>query len=125
MTPRSAIDRWAAAKQLTRDEARRIAANIAKLPEIDHRPLRPSPRRARFTSKHRNQAAQRMSFQQTALAMIFKLGEAAEQSWRRLNGHNQLPKIILGVKFADGVEVPRTQASSRCRLTPAITKIWR
>jgi hypothetical protein len=33
----------------------------------------------------------------TALAMIFKLAEAAEKSWRRLDGHNQLPKIILGV----------------------------
>jgi hypothetical protein len=30
------------------------------------------------------------------LAMIFKLAEAAEKSWRRLNGHNQLPKIVLG-----------------------------
>jgi hypothetical protein len=27
--------------------------------------------------------------------MIFKLAEAAEKSWRRLNGYNQLPKIIL------------------------------
>jgi hypothetical protein len=30
--------------------------------------------------------------------MIFKLAEAAEKSWRHLNGHNQLPKIILGIK---------------------------
>jgi putative transposase len=29
----------------------------------------------------------------TALAMIFKLAEAAEKTWRRLNGRNQLPKI--------------------------------
>ena len=36
--------------------------------------------------------------------MIFKLAEAAEKSWRRLNGHNQLPKLILGVKFTDGIE---------------------
>jgi hypothetical protein len=34
--------------------------------------------------------------------MIFKLAEAAEQGWRRLDGHNLLPKLILGVKFADG-----------------------
>src|SRR5436190_19780992 len=45
----------------------------------------------------------------TALAMIFKLAEAAEKSWRRLNGHNQLPKLILGVKFTDGMEVVRSQ----------------
>jgi putative transposase len=37
----------------------------------------------------------------TALAMIFKLAEVTEKRWRRLDGHNQLPKIILGVKFAD------------------------
>jgi hypothetical protein len=48
-----------------------------------------------------------MSLNKTALAMIFKLAEAAEKSWRRLNGHNQLPKVILGVRFADGVEVVR------------------
>jgi putative transposase len=40
--------------------------------------------------------------------MIFKLAEAAERSWRRLD--NQLPKIILGVMFADGIEVVRSQA---------------
>jgi putative transposase len=32
---------------------------------------------------------------------VIECSFAAEQSWRRLNGrnHNQLPKIILGVKF--------------------------
>jgi hypothetical protein len=48
----------------------------------------------------------------TALAMIFKLAEAAERSWRRLDGHNQLPKLILGVRFADGIEVVRSQAQA-------------
>jgi hypothetical protein len=37
--------------------------------------------------------------------MIFKLAEAAEKTWRRLDGHNQLPKVILGVRFADGIEI--------------------
>jgi hypothetical protein len=45
----------------------------------------------------------------TALAMIFKLAEAAERSWRRLDGHNQLPKLIVGVKFTDGIEVVRSK----------------
>jgi putative transposase len=48
----------------------------------------------------------------SALAMIFKLAEAAEKSWRRLDGHNQLPKVILGVKFTDGIEVVRSQAQA-------------
>src|SRR5262249_21556041 len=34
----------------------------------------------------------------------------AEKSRRRLDGHNQLPKVVLGVKFADGIEVIRSQA---------------
>ena len=44
--------------------------------------------------------------------MIFKLIEAAEKSWRRLNGHNQLPKLSLGVKVTDGIEVLRPQAQA-------------
>ena len=37
--------------------------------------------------------------------MVFKLVESAQKSWRRIDGHNQLPKLILGVKFNDGIEV--------------------
>jgi putative transposase len=44
--------------------------------------------------------------------MIFKLAAAAQKSWRRLGGHNQLPKVILGIKFADDVEVDRSQAQA-------------
>ena len=44
--------------------------------------------------------------------MIFKLAEAAERNWRRLNGHNQLPKLILGVRFTDGIEVVKSQAQA-------------
>ena len=42
---------------------------------------------------------------QTALAMVFKLVDGAQKTWRKLDGHNQLPKIIQGVKFTDGLEV--------------------
>ena len=44
--------------------------------------------------------------------MIFKLAEAAEKSWRRLDGHNQLPKRHLGVRLADGIEVVRSQTQA-------------
>jgi hypothetical protein len=44
--------------------------------------------------------------------MIFKLAESAEKSRRRLDGHNQLPKVTLGVKFSDGIEVVRSQAQA-------------
>jgi putative transposase len=62
------------------------------------------------TVRHRTIRSKGCLSNKTALAMIFKLAEAAEKSWRRLNGHNQLPKIILGIKFTDGIEVVRSQA---------------
>jgi putative transposase len=64
------------------------------------------------TIRHRTVRSKGCLSNKTALAMIFKLAEAAENSWRRLDGHNQLPKIILGVKFADGVEVIRSQTQA-------------
>ena len=41
----------------------------------------------------------------TALAMVFKLAVTAQKTWRRLTGANQLPKLIQGIQFRDGVEV--------------------
>ena len=41
--------------------------------------------------------------------MVFKLAQAAEKSWRRLSGHNQLLKLIQGVNFLDGIEAARQQ----------------
>jgi hypothetical protein len=53
--------------------------------------------------------------------MVFKLVEGAQKSWRRLDGHNQLPKLVLGVTFNDGIEVnrqaDRPSAQNRRRLT--------
>jgi transposase-like protein len=57
------------------------------------------------TVRHRTIRAKGCLSNSTALAMVFKLVDAAQKSWRRLDGHNQLPKIIQGVKFADGLEV--------------------
>jgi hypothetical protein len=37
--------------------------------------------------------------------MVLKLVEGAQKSWRRLDGHALLPKLILGVKFIKGLEV--------------------
>jgi len=36
--------------------------------------------------------------------MVFKLIMAAARTWRRLKGENQLPKVIDGVTFSDGIE---------------------
>jgi transposase-like protein len=64
------------------------------------------------TVRHRTVRSKGCLSNKTALAMIFKLAKAAQKSWRRLDGHNQLPKVILGVKFADGIEVVRPQAQA-------------
>src|SRR5205085_228796 len=40
-----------------------------------------------------------------ARAMVFKLIEGAQKRRRRIDGHNQLPNLIRGVKFTDGIEV--------------------
>jgi putative transposase len=37
--------------------------------------------------------------------MVFKLVMAASKTWRKLKGDNQLPKLVQGVTFRDGVEV--------------------
>jgi putative transposase len=64
------------------------------------------------TVRHRTVRSRGCLSNKTALAMIFKLAQAAEKSWHRLRGHNQLPKLILGVKFNDGIEVVRSQAQA-------------
>jgi hypothetical protein len=60
----------------------------------------------------------------TALAMIFKLAEAAEKSWRRPDGHNPLPKVVLGVKLTERSRGRQIASSSRCRLIPSV-RDWR
>lgn len=47
----------------------------------------------------------------TAKLMVFKLVIAASRTWRRLKGTNQLPKVIAGVRFNDGVEVIQVPAN--------------
>src|SRR3954447_4589815 len=69
--------------------------------------------------RHRTIRAQGCLSNKTALAMVFKLVEAAQKSWRRLDGHNQLPKLIQGVKFTDGIEVAANPASSQPKTAAA------
>jgi putative transposase len=64
------------------------------------------------TVRHRTVRSRGCLSNKTALAMIYKLAQAAEKSWNRLRGHNQLPKVILGVKFNDGIEVVKSQAQA-------------
>ena len=61
---------------------------------------------------HRTARAKGALSQDTARLMVFKLVMAAAKTWRRLKGENQLPKVVQGVKFTNGVEVKETPAQS-------------
>ena len=57
------------------------------------------------TVRHRTVRTKGALSQDTARLMVFKLVMAAAKTWRRLKGENQLPKVVQGVTFRDGVEV--------------------
>ena len=57
------------------------------------------------TVRHRTVRTKGALSQDTARLMVFKLVIAASKTWRRLNGQNQLPKVINGVRFKDGIEI--------------------
>jgi putative transposase len=60
------------------------------------------------TVRHRTVRTKGALSQDTARLMVFKLVMAAARTWRRLKGENQLPKLIQGVTFRNGVEVINT-----------------
>ena len=64
------------------------------------------------TVRHRTVRSKGCLSNKTALAMVFKLAQAAEKHWRRLDGQSQLPKVILGAKFTDGIEVVKEQVQT-------------
>ena len=64
------------------------------------------------TVRHRTVRTKGALSQDTARLMVFKLVMAAATTWRRLKGENQLPKVIQGVTFRDGVEVIETPAQN-------------
>jgi putative transposase len=62
------------------------------------------------TVRHRTVRTKGSLSPRTARLMVFKLVSAAAKTWRRLKGENQLPKVVRGVKFYNGVEVIETPA---------------
>ena len=58
--------------------------------------------------------------QDTARLMVFKLVMTAAKSWRRLQAQNQLPKVVSGVTFRDGIR-SRVREEIR-RLIYAVTQ---
>ncbi len=62
------------------------------------------------TVRHRTINTKGCLSRKTAAIMVFKLVEAAQKNWKVLDGKNQLPKIIEGVRFKNGLELkPKSQ----------------
>ena len=64
------------------------------------------------TVRHRAVRMKGALSQHTARLMVFKLVMAASKSWRRLQRQNQLPKVVSGVTFRDGIEVASEKKSA-------------
>jgi putative transposase len=56
------------------------------------------------TIRHRTKRSKGCLSRDGMLHMMFKLGQCAEQNWRKLRGFDYLAKVITGVTFKDGIE---------------------
>ena len=39
------------------------------------------------------------------MGLVFQLALTAEKSWRRIRGFKQLPDVVNGIRFQDGIAV--------------------
>ena len=56
------------------------------------------------TIRHRTKRSKGCLSRDGMLHMMFKLGQCAEQNWRKLRGFDYLTKVITGINFKDGIE---------------------
>jgi putative transposase len=57
------------------------------------------------TVKLRTRVTKGAGSKKAALAMAYKLLDAAQERWRRFNGHELVADVLEGVKFNDGIRV--------------------
>ena len=57
------------------------------------------------TIRHRTKRSKGCLSRDGMLHMMFKLGQCAEKNWRRLRGFDYLAKLVIGIRFKDGIEV--------------------
>lgn len=88
---------------LTKDREALLAFFDFPAPHWDH--LRTAnPIESVFaTVRHRTVRTKGALSQTTAKLMVFTLIRAASKTWRRLSGANQLPLVVEGIKFTDGI----------------------
>jgi len=56
------------------------------------------------TIRHRTARTKGCLTRAGMLHMMFKLGQCAEKTWRRLRGFRELAKVLEGIQFVDGLE---------------------
>jgi putative transposase len=64
------------------------------------------------TVKLRTRVTKGAGSKKAALAMAYKLLDAAQERWRRFNGHELVADVLAGVQFRDGERVKRMSGSS-------------
>lgn len=64
------------------------------------------------TVRHRTTRAKGCLSHDTSMIMVFKMIQTAQSSWRRLDGQNQLSKLVEGIKFTDGIEAGHKYAAA-------------
>jgi putative transposase len=57
------------------------------------------------TVKLRTRVTKGAGSKKAALAMAYKLLDAAQERWRRLNGHELVTDVLAGINFKDGIRV--------------------
>jgi len=86
-----------------------------------HRALPPQddePDREQFRDR---QAATRVTkgagSKKAALAMAYKLLDAAQERWRRVNGHELVADVLNDVHFKDGIKVTNDDTRNEDQMT--------
>jgi len=64
------------------------------------------------TVKLRTRVTKGAGSKKAALAMAYKLLDAAQERWRRFNGHELVADVLAGATFKDGIRVTDDQATT-------------
>lgn len=62
------------------------------------------------TVRHRTRQTKGCGSREATLMMVYKLGREAEKHWRKLDGSKLIVKVLGGIVFEDGEEIPRKAA---------------
>ena len=64
------------------------------------------------TVKLRTRVTKGAGSKKAALAMAYKLLDAAQERWRRFNGHELVTDVLAGATFKDGIRVTDDQTTT-------------